>query len=89
MRVKNLTLCHCILLSFLHSEVKTYDTSFDSTLPSVSKKRKLEENGDVEEDVKSKIPKVNPEGDAPSSEKKKKKKKEKRKSEEAMEQGLL
>ena len=69
--------------------MKTYDTSFDSTLPSVSKKRKLEENGDVEEDVKSKIPKVNAEGDAPSSEKKKKKKKEKRKSEEAMEQGLL
>jgi hypothetical protein len=64
--------------------VKTYDASFDSTLPSASKKRKFEENGDTE-DVKPKIPKLEAGGDAPTSEKKKKKK-EKRKSEEPTEQ---
>lgn len=69
------------------SEVKTYDTAFDSTLPSASKKRKFEENGDLE-DVKPKVAKVEEGGDAPSSEKKKKKKKEKRKSEEPLEEVL-
>lgn len=71
---------------FTFSEVKTYDTAFDSTLPSASKKRKFEENGDLE-DVKPKVAKVEEGGDAPSSEKKKKKKKEKRKSEEPLEEG--
>lgn len=72
---------------FCCSEVKTYDASFDSTLPSASKKRKFEENGDTEEDVKPKIPKVEADVDAPNSEKKKKKK-EKRKSEEPVEQSM-
>ncbi|XP_061189001.1 nucleolar protein 58-like [Saccostrea echinata] len=70
------------------SEVKTYDTSFDSTLPSASKKRKFEENGETEDDVKPKVLKMEEDGDAPTSEKKKKKKKEKRKSEEPVEEVL-
>lgn len=71
---------------FIFSEVKIYDIVFDLILLSVFKKRKFEENGDLE-DVKFKVVKVEEGGDVLSLEKKKKKKKEKRKSEESLEEG--
>ena len=46
---------HCVLIVLLSSEVKTYNIGADSTLPSVPKKRKFENDTD-EEDVKPKIP---------------------------------
>ena len=48
---------HCVLIVLLSSEVKTYNIGADSTLPSVPKKRKFENDTD-EEDVKPKIPKT-------------------------------
>jgi len=51
---------HCVLIvliSYVSSEVKTYDIGADSTLPRVPKKRKFENDTD-EEDVKPKIPKT-------------------------------
>jgi hypothetical protein len=51
---------HCVLIvliSYVSSEVKTYNIGADSTLPSVPKKRKFENDTD-EEDVKPKIPKT-------------------------------
>ena len=50
---------HCVLIvliSYVSSEVKTYNIGADSTLPSVPKKRKFEH--DTDEDVKPKIPKT-------------------------------
>ncbi|XP_059823357.1 nucleolar protein 58 [Hypanus sabinus] len=68
------------------SEVKTYDPSGDSTLPSVPKKRKIEEvevdDGDIQEEVKSKKKKMlsehikTEEGEQPPKKKKKKEKKQ-------------
>ena len=46
-----------VLISYVSSEVKTYNIGADSTLPSVPKKRKFENDTD-EEDVKPKIPKT-------------------------------
>jgi hypothetical protein len=51
---------HCVLIfliSYVYSEVKTYNIGADSTLPRVPKKRKFENDTD-EEDVKPKIPKT-------------------------------
>jgi hypothetical protein len=51
---------HCVLIvliSYVSSEVKTYNIGADSTLPRVPKKRKFENDTD-EEDVKPKIPKT-------------------------------
>lgn len=53
-------------LFFLHSEVRMYDPSGDSTIPSTSKKRKFEEVEEEDADepetpaVKSKKPKKEP-----------------------------
>ena len=51
---------HCVLIvliSYVSSEVKTYNIGADSTLPSVPKTRKFENDTD-EEDVEPKIPKT-------------------------------
>jgi hypothetical protein len=51
---------HCVLIvliSYVSSEVKTYNIGADSTLPSVPKKRKFENDTD-EEDAKPTIPKT-------------------------------
>jgi hypothetical protein len=51
---------HCVLIvliSYVSSEVKTYNIGANSTLPSVPKKRKFE-NDTNEEDVKPKFPKT-------------------------------
>ncbi|XP_078259838.1 nucleolar protein 58 isoform X2 [Rhinoraja longicauda] len=67
------------------SEVKTYDPSGDSTLPSLSKKRKIEETDDGEEQAEIKSPKKTMlsepsetvlEGEQPPKKKKKKEKKQ-------------
>ncbi len=64
------------------SDIRTYNPAQDSTLPSVQKKRKLEEDSDEEEQktVVSKRTKVEPveDGDNDETEKKKKKKKKKK-----------
>ncbi|XP_018585214.1 nucleolar protein 58 isoform X2 [Scleropages formosus] len=69
------------------SDIKVYDPSGDSTLPSASKKRKFEEVEDEEKPVEVKLKKVKkePEADAVTeaeTPKKKKKKKEKQEAEE-------
>ncbi|XP_052415091.1 nucleolar protein 58 [Carassius gibelio] len=71
------------------SDVKVYDPSGDSTLPTVSKKRKIEEVEEAEEEekpVEAKAKKVKreapTEGEAETETPKKKKKKEKKKAEE-------
>uniref|UniRef100_A0A673FMU0 Nucleolar protein 58 n=1 Tax=Sinocyclocheilus rhinocerous TaxID=307959 RepID=A0A673FMU0_9TELE len=71
------------------SDVKVYDPSGDSTLPTVSKKRKIEEVEEGEEEEKpveakaKKVKRESPtEGEAETETPKKKKKKEKKKAEE-------
>nr|KAG5713797.1 hypothetical protein BaRGS_024424 [Batillaria attramentaria] len=61
------------------SEVRTYNAAADSTLPTVPKKRKLEEDDETHTPAKQiKTEPVNAEGDAPADESGKKKKKKKR-----------
>uniref|UniRef100_A0A8C9SAQ3 Nucleolar protein 58 n=1 Tax=Scleropages formosus TaxID=113540 RepID=A0A8C9SAQ3_SCLFO len=64
------------------SDIKVYDPSGDSTLPSASKKRKFEEVEDEEKPVEVKLKKVKKEPEEAETPKKKKKKKEKQEAEE-------